>query len=95
MYAKSQKAFLLFLAEAVPNQVKLILRHLTSNQKAAIQEVIVNLFRGTLSLTEAQLLKLRKYRRQYRRAARSSKVKLLQVPLVLLLQFAKETIAQL
>ena len=95
MHAKDQKLFLLFLAQTVPNQVKLLLKNLTSVQRAAIKEVVINLLRGALQLTENQRKRLRKYRSHYRQIARGGKIKLLQVPIIFLLQLAKSTLEKL
>lgn len=95
MYAKAEKAFLLFLVEAVPNQTKLLLKHLTRRQYKAIQEVAVNLLRGGFCLSEEQLQSLRKHKQFYRQLARGEKIHLLQRPIALLLQTAHSVIERL
>lgn len=95
MYAKAEKSFLLFLVHAVPNQAKLLLKHLTRRQYKAIQEVAVNVLRGGIHLSNEQLKILRKHRDFYRQLARGEKTRLLQKPLILLLQAAQATIEKL
>lgn len=95
MFAKEQKQFLFFLLTTTPNQVKLLLKHLTRDQYTAIREVAVNLLRGTFGLSSAQIKILRKHRQFYRQLARSQKIKLLQKPVILLLEAARPTLEQL
>ena len=95
MFAKTQKHFLLFLLKTVPNQVKLLLQRLTSEQKLALREVAVNLLRGNLRVSKTQLGKLRKHKAFYRQLASGQKIKLLQKPIVLLLEVAWPTLERL
>ena len=95
MYAKQEKLFLLFLVQAVSNQVKLLLKHLTSSQYKALQEVAVNLLRTGLQLSDEQLKPLRRHKQFYRQLAQGKKPRLLQKPLLLLLQAAQPTIEKL
>lgn len=95
MFATAEKTFLLFLVDAVPNQTKLLLKHLTGRQKKAIREVAVNLLRGSLKVTEAQLQSLRKHKQFYRQLARGDKIRLLQKPIVLLLEAARPVLERL
>ena len=89
MFARENKTFLLFLADAFPNQAKLLLAHLSSTQYLAIKEVCTNLLRGSIKTTDEQLGQLKKYKQYYRQLALSKKVKLLQKPTILLLRAAK------
>ncbi len=92
MMAATHKTFLLFLAETVPNQAKVLLAHLTGDQYLALKEVCTNLLRGSIKVSELQLVQLKKYKQFYRQLALQKKVKLLQKPIILLLQAAKQTI---
>ena len=61
----------------------------------ALREISVNLLRGTFNLSSSQLQNLRKHKHFYRQLARGRKVKLLQKPIILLLEAAKSTLEQL
>ena len=95
MYSKENKPFLLFLLYAVPTQVKSLLHNLTREQYITLREVSVNLLRGSFQVTPEELKKLRKYKYFYRQLAKGLKPRLLQKPLILLLQAAKPSIEQL
>ena len=95
MYAKKHRLFLLFLMAAVPNQAKLLLKHLTSEQRLALREVAINLLSGTYTLTAQQLKLLRKHKQFYRQLAKGRKIRLLQKALVLLLEVAKPVLEAL
>ncbi len=92
MMAATHKTFLLFLADCVPNQAKLLLGKLSSSQYLAIKEVCTNLLRGSIKVSALQLVQHKKYKQFYRQLALQKKVKLLQKPIILLLQAAKQTI---
>ncbi len=95
MYAQDNKQFLLFLLATVPTQAKVLLKHLTRGQYMALKEVCVNLLRGSFKVTSEDLVKLRKYKAFFRQLASGKKVRLLQKPLILLLQVAKSTLEAL
>ncbi len=88
MFAKTQKYFLHFLLKAVPNQVKALLTRLTREQKLALREVAVNLLKGTFQVTKLQLRKMRKHKKFYRQLAKGETVKLLQKPIILMIEAA-------
>ena len=92
---QKMKCFLLFLVQTVPNQVKILLKHLTRSQYKALQEVSVNLLRGGFHLTDEELKPLRKHKQFYRQLAKGSKPRLLQKPIILLLKAALRTIEKL
>ena len=62
MFAKEQKAFLLFLLQGTPKQVKFLLKHLSRQQKLALYEVAYNVLRGAGRLTDDQIRELRKHK---------------------------------
>ena len=95
MFAKKHKHFLLFLLSAEPKQARLVLKNLTREQHLALREVVVNLLRGTYTLTSQQLETLRKHKRFYRQLGKGEKIQLLQKPIVLLLAVAKPILEEL
>lgn len=95
MFAKDERLFLLFLLHAVPTQAKVLLKHITRRQYSALREVAINLLRGSLNIPEKQISILRKYKTFYRQLARGEKTRLLQKPIITLLQSAEQTIIAL
>jgi len=61
------------MTEASPKQFKAVIKTLSTEQTIVIREIIVNLLKGNLNLTDNIIKQLKKYRTVLRQIARGGK----------------------
>ena len=97
--AAENKAYLIFLTQALNKQIKVLLQNSSKAQIISLREVLVNVLRGVVPINDQQKLSLRKYKTFYRNLAVKSQNRCILVrnskAIKLLLTVSKSTLEKL